>query len=76
MIDVIQATYEGGVFKPDRPPALAESSRVRLVVESVGGASETSRRQQAWADLQQLWRTSTFNSQGDRLSRDELHARS
>lgn len=28
----IDAVYEGGVFRPDAPPAVAEGTRVRLVV--------------------------------------------
>jgi predicted DNA-binding antitoxin AbrB/MazE fold protein len=76
MSHFIDATYQDGVFKPDRQPALPERTRVRLVVEAVGDTAEASNRQQSWDDLQQLWRTSQFNSQGDRLSRDELHERS
>jgi predicted DNA-binding antitoxin AbrB/MazE fold protein len=75
MIQVIAATFENGVFKPDQQPALSESTRVRLVVETINEEADESRRQQAWADLERLWQKSTFNSQGDRLSRDQLHER-
>jgi predicted DNA-binding antitoxin AbrB/MazE fold protein len=75
MIDVIDATFEDGVFKPDRQPALSDSARVRLIIE---GVSETSAAviQQSWATLEHLWKNSAFDSHGDRLSRDELHERS
>jgi predicted DNA-binding antitoxin AbrB/MazE fold protein len=29
----VNAVYEGGVFKPDRPLPLAEGTRVRLTIE-------------------------------------------
>lgn len=69
------ATYEDGVFKPDEPPDLAENTRVRLSIESLKGATDESRQEQAWASLEQLWKASKFDSHGDRLNRDELHER-
>ena len=75
MIQVIAATFEHGVFKPDQQPALPESTRVRLVVETLNEDTDDSYRQQAWANLEQLWQESTFNSHGDRLTRDQLHER-
>ncbi|HBI43923.1 MAG TPA: hypothetical protein DDY78_13890 [Planctomycetales bacterium] len=76
MIQVIAATFADGVFKPDQQPALSESTRVRLVVEPMSEDADEARRRQAWADLEQLWQKSTFDSRGDRLSRDQLHERS
>ena len=75
MIQVIAATFEDGVFKPDQQPALSESTRVRLLVETIDEDTDAALRQQAWASLEQLWQKSTFNSQGDRLTRDQLHER-
>jgi predicted DNA-binding antitoxin AbrB/MazE fold protein len=75
MIDVIEATFQDGVFKPDRQPALSDRTRVRLVVESASDPTAEAQRQQAWTGLEFLWQNSTFNSHGDRLSRDELHER-
>ena len=74
MVEVIQATFENGVFKPDTPPSLSDSTRVRLFVETVESNDET-RRAEAWTSLQELWQQSRFDSQGDRLSREQLHAR-
>jgi predicted DNA-binding antitoxin AbrB/MazE fold protein len=74
MVQIIAATFTDGVFKPDKQPALSESARVRLVVETIDG-DESMRREQSWATLQQLWNNSTFNSHGDRLSREQLHER-
>ena len=74
MIDVIEATFKDGVFKPDRQPALSDSTRVRLFVESVSGSSELD-SQRAWENLEQLWQNSNLDSRGDRLNRDQLHER-
>jgi predicted DNA-binding antitoxin AbrB/MazE fold protein len=75
MIQVIAATYQDGVFRPDQQPALSESTRVRLIVETGSEETDETLQQCAWASLEQLWRASTFDSRGDRLSRDQLHER-
>jgi predicted DNA-binding antitoxin AbrB/MazE fold protein len=74
MVQVLSATFEDGVFKPDERPALADTARVRLVIEPLNG-EESAQRDQSWAVLQHLWNTSTFNSRGDRLTREQLHER-
>jgi predicted DNA-binding antitoxin AbrB/MazE fold protein len=74
MVHVMAATFKDGVFKPDQPPALSESARVRLVVETID-ADESARRDDSWAALQLLWKSSTFKSNGDRLTREQLHER-
>ncbi len=75
MIQEIAARFQNGVFKPAQPPALSEHTRVRLLVEPIQDDTDDSRRQQAWASLEQLWQESTFDSHGDRLTRDQLHER-
>lgn len=74
MIEVFAATYQDGVFKPDQRPTLSDSARVRLVVESISN-DEANRREESWATLQRLWSSSSLNSSGDRLTRDQLHER-
>jgi predicted DNA-binding antitoxin AbrB/MazE fold protein len=74
MVQVLRATFKDGVFKPDQQPALSDSARVRLVVETMD-ANESARADESWAALQQLWSASRFNSGGDRLNRDQLHER-
>ena len=74
MVQVLAATFKDGVFKPDQQPALSESARVRLVVETID-ADESARRDESWVALQRLWKSSTFNSNGDRLTREQLHER-
>ena len=74
MVQVLAATFEDGVFKPDERPALSDSARVRLVVETLD-ANESARADEAWAALRRLWSTSSLDSGGDRLNRDQLHER-
>lgn len=74
MAQVLAATFKDGVFKPDQRPALSESVRVRLVVETID-ADESAQRDESWAGLQRLWSTFTFSSAGDRLTRDQRHER-
>lgn len=74
MVQVLAATFQDGVFKPDQRPALSDSARVRLVVEPLNG-NESALADASWAALQQLWSTSSFNSGGNRLNRDQLHER-
>lgn len=75
MVQVIKAVFEDGVFKPDEQPLLAPHSRVRLLVETTDGGDDHLRQKGAWDTIEELWRQSSFNSQGDRLSRDQLHER-
>jgi predicted DNA-binding antitoxin AbrB/MazE fold protein len=74
MVQVLSATFQDGVFKPDERPALRNSSRVRLLVEPLNG-DDLAKRDESWAILQRLWDTSTFNSRGDRVTREQLHER-
>jgi hypothetical protein len=74
MVQILAATFKDGVFKPDERPALSDSARVRLVVETIDG-NESAQRDESWATLQHLWNTSNINSGGDRLTREQLHER-
>lgn len=74
MIHMIAATYENGVFKPDEQLELPPCTRVRLMVEPLPTDTEAMRRE-AWETLERLWRESTIDSQGERLSRAQLHER-
>ena len=74
MVQILSATFKDGVFKPDERPALSDASRVRLVVEALD-ADDARRRAESWEILKQIWSTTTFNSGGDRLTRDQLHDR-
>jgi len=74
MVQVITATFEDGVLKPNEPLHLHPHCQVRVAVELLD-ADEQLRRQQAWETVGQLWRQSTINSQGERLTRQQLHER-
>ncbi len=74
MVQVTAATFENGVLVPDQPLNLAPHSRVYLVVNPLDEGEDVV-RQKAWEDLQRLWQISTFDSKGDRLTREQLHER-
>ncbi len=61
MVQVVQATFRDGVFQPDERVELSDSTRVRLVVETLE-ADEPARRVAAWAALEQIWNTSNFRA--------------
>ena len=69
MIQVITATFEDGVLKPNEPLKLPPHSRVRLAVEPLEEDTEQARQQSAWETVEQLWQRSAIDSQGERLSR-------
>jgi predicted DNA-binding antitoxin AbrB/MazE fold protein len=75
MIQIITATFEDGVLKPNEPLHLLPKSRVRLAVEPLGDMPEQSRSQAAWEAVERLWRNSAVDSQGQRLTREQLHER-
>ncbi len=74
MAQVITATFVDGVLKPDKDLGLPPSTRVRLTVELLQD-EETVRRQKAWEEVEKIWKTTTINSGGERLTRDQLHER-
>jgi len=74
MVQILAATFKDGVFKPDQRPALSDSARVRIVVETLD-TIESAQVDDSWETLRHLWDTSSFNSGGDRLNRDQLHER-
>jgi predicted DNA-binding antitoxin AbrB/MazE fold protein len=75
MIQVIAATFQDGVFKPDKRLDLPPSSRVRLVVQPLEDESEQARRQRAWEAAERIWQESAIDSHGEHLSREQLHER-
>jgi predicted DNA-binding antitoxin AbrB/MazE fold protein len=74
MIEVVTATFEDGVLKPDSRLQLPPHCRVRLLVQPLEEDTEEARRQ-AWEAVERLWQQSALDSQGARLSRDQLHER-
>lgn len=74
MSNIIAATFENGVFTPDERPDLPPQTRVRLIVEPLD-PTELSQRDRAWEALKRQWSSSTINSRGQRLTREQLHER-
>lgn len=74
MVQLTAATFENGVLVPDQPLDLSPHARVQLMVNPLV-EDDDAVRQKAWEDLQRLWQTSTFDSKGDRLTREQLHER-
>jgi predicted DNA-binding antitoxin AbrB/MazE fold protein len=68
MNQIITATFEDGVFKPDDPLTLPSGTRVRLLL-GVFKASDPS------AELDRVCAEFPIETDGTRLSRDELHER-
>jgi predicted DNA-binding antitoxin AbrB/MazE fold protein len=77
MSQIILATFEDGVLKPDSPLELAPSTRVRLVLEPLSeSASEPEEAAVgAWSELERLWDELDIDSGGSPPSRDQLHDR-
>jgi predicted DNA-binding antitoxin AbrB/MazE fold protein len=73
MSQSITATFEDGVLKPDQPLRLPAHARVRLTVDSL--EQEPVGSEDAWAELEELWKEATVDSGGERLTRDQLHER-
>jgi hypothetical protein len=72
----ILATFEDGMFKPHDPLDLPPHTRVRLTIEPLESWQDRERRERAWQELERLWQALSLDSQGERLTRDQLHERS
>ena len=73
MSQIITATFEGGILKPDQQLDLPAHARVRLIVEPLDLSSESA--QEAWNELEQLCEEAPIDSAGKLMTRDQLHER-
>jgi predicted DNA-binding antitoxin AbrB/MazE fold protein len=73
MSQVILATVENGVLKPDRQLGLSSGTKVRLTLELYDDALAEAQR--ACDELDQLCGQFPVDSGGTRLTRDQLHER-
>jgi predicted DNA-binding antitoxin AbrB/MazE fold protein len=73
MSQVIFATFENGLLKPDRDIGLSAGTKVRLTVEPCDDAA--AQVEGACDALDELCDQLPFDSHGDRLTRDQLHDR-
>ncbi len=73
MSQVILATVENGVLKPDREIGLSSGTKVRVTLELCDDAVAEAR--QACDQLDQVCDEFPIDSHGTKLTRDELHER-
>ena len=73
MSQVILATVENGVLKPDREIGLSSGTKVRLTLELCDDALAEAK--QACDELDHLCDESPVDSRGTKLARDQLHQR-
>jgi predicted DNA-binding antitoxin AbrB/MazE fold protein len=73
----VDAKFEDGVFKPERPLDIPPGTRVRLIINYIYDWPIThEEREKAWQELEQLCEESPIDSSGEqRMTRDELHER-
>jgi predicted DNA-binding antitoxin AbrB/MazE fold protein len=72
MSQIVTATFEDGILKPDGPIHLPANTRVRVTIDSL---DETQQSPEAWKELERLWNQIAFVPEGDLLTRDQLHER-
>ncbi len=72
MTQIVNATYEDGVFKPEQPPTIPVGAKVRLIVET---ASQSAVVQDALEELDRLCHDFPITSSEPHLTRDQLHER-
>jgi predicted DNA-binding antitoxin AbrB/MazE fold protein len=72
MTRVIEATYAGGVLKPDEELPLREHERVRVIIQSVVSPQE---RERLFEEFKAGALAMSFRSEGRYPTRDELHER-
>jgi predicted DNA-binding antitoxin AbrB/MazE fold protein len=77
MNQIIHATFEDGVLKPDVPLEFPPMTRVRLTGEPLQNPESTTNSEQssAWSELDRLWDEVEVDSGAPRPSRDELNDR-
>ena len=72
MAQVVTATFEDGILKPDQPLDLPAQARVRLVVEVL---EEATARDAVWEEFEQIMDEMTIDSGGPIPTREELYDR-
>jgi predicted DNA-binding antitoxin AbrB/MazE fold protein len=74
MVQVTDATFSGGVLRPDNTLDLKDQQRVRVIVQAITPAVETDRAR-AVEELRAGIASMKFRSNGAYPTRDELHDR-
>ena len=73
MSQMITATMENGVLKPDHETGIASGTRVRVLIEPYVDDAEDSGH--VCDELDRLCEEFPVTSDGDMLTRDQLHER-
>lgn len=73
MSQILTATVEGGILKPDAPLAFPDQTRVRVILDPISEGDADSRA--AMHELEKLWDGASVDSEGVRLTRDQMHER-
>ena len=75
MSQIIHATFQDGVLKPDVPLTLPSMTRVRLIVEPLTAEGDEPEEDTAMSELERIWVAIDVDSGRPPPSRDELHDR-
>jgi predicted DNA-binding antitoxin AbrB/MazE fold protein len=75
MGQIIHATFQDGVLKPDVPLPFPSMTRVRLIVEPLTAEAPEGENDTVLSEIQRIWDEIDFDSGGPPPNRDELHDR-
>lgn len=73
MAQFFLATFEDGVLKPHEPLPIPPHTQVRVTVEVLEQSTQKSR--EAWESIERLCRDFPIDSEGNRMTREQLHER-
>jgi predicted DNA-binding antitoxin AbrB/MazE fold protein len=75
MSQIIHATFEDGVLKPDVRLPFPSMTRVRVIVEPLTAEGSEPEKDAVMSELERIWEEIDVDSGGPPPSRDELHDR-
>jgi predicted DNA-binding antitoxin AbrB/MazE fold protein len=77
MNQIIHATFENGVLKPDVPLEFPPMTRVRLIVETLTGpeSAPATESSDPWNELDRIWDEVEIDSGAPLPSREQLYDR-
>jgi predicted DNA-binding antitoxin AbrB/MazE fold protein len=73
MTQIVTATFDKGVLRPDVPLQLTPGDRVCLTIERLDVVLQD--QAAAWDEFEKLCEEVPIDSGGERLTRDQLHER-
>ena len=75
MSQIIHATFQDGILKPDVPLPFPSMTRVRLIVEPLTVEAREGGDDTVLSELERIWHEIELDSGGSPPSRDELYER-